>query len=188
MPTAKLRVTNHGSFLAEELENCAIPKDLRIVCADGDVRLHKIVFCAVASPTLLKVIKQNKEDDVIQILVPDASTCQVERLAHLLYTGQANCNGEEDFEDLKSLFHVLKVNTLSISLHENVDKIDEIENQPAGELQIEVIERKRITKPPIVIDDVGIRRSKRPKIKAKRLEDFETKVPNIKVDANPKGA
>ena len=155
------------------------------MCLDGDFMLHKIVFCAVASTTLLKAMKQNKEDDVIQILVPDAPRSQVEKLVQLLYTGQASCRSEEELNDLKSLSNLLKVSTLSISLHQNVG---EIENQP-GELQVEVIERKKIAKPPAVTapDDVGVRRSNRPKFKAKRLQDFETKVPFLKGDEHPKG-
>lgn len=188
MPSAKLSVSNHGHFLVQELENSSFPKDLRIVCLDGNVDMHKVLLAPMlVSSALLKAIKQNNEDDVIQILLPDTTKCLVERLAQLLYTGcTASFRGEQDIGDLKSLSNILNIDKLSLSVQRT--NVDEKDNTP-GDLQIEIIERKKLPRRPIAIapEDAGIRRSKRPRFKAKKLEDFETKSQTVETGETAKG-
>lgn len=165
----KLKLPNHGVFLAQELTNSSCPKDLRLICKDGEeVLTHKVLFAPLlVSQMLFKAIKQNTED-IIQIMLPDIQVATLKSFVRLLYTGQVdNVTGE----DLKSLSDIVLLHQFKPSW-EKVHK----DGSP-GSLQVQVNERKKV-KRPIVCEETDnpgfIRRSKREKFTAKKLLDFET--------------
>ena len=180
MALAKLKLATFGHFLVEELKSggsCA--KDLIIRCKDGDVLLHKVLVASL-SKSLFKILKQNSEDEVIQVILPDTSKFHASMLVQILYTGEASGIKKEDVDEIKSLANLLKFKSASFSLSVNTEESKSVSYRM--DLQIEMIERKRKEKPSVVIpnvDDVetaNVRRSRRPKFKAKKLDGFETKI------------
>ena len=177
MALAKLKLATFGHFLVEELKSggsCA--KDLIIRCKDGDVLLHKVLVASL-STSLFKILKQNSEDEVIQVILPDASKFHASMLVQILYTGEASGIKKEDVDEIKSLANLLKFKSASFSLSVNTEESKSVSYRM--DLQIEMIERKRKEKPSVVIPNVetaDVRRSRRPKFKAKKLDGFETKI------------
>ena len=182
MALAKLKLANFGHFLVEELKSggsCA--KDLIIRCKDGDVLLHKILVASL-STSLFKTLKQNCQDEVVQLILPDASKAHACMLVDILYSGQASGIKKEDVDEIQALANLLKFKSASFSLSVSTEECKS--SSYPMDLQIEMIERKRKEKPSPsvvipnddnVVDTANVRRSRRPRIKAKKLDGFETK-------------
>ena len=152
MALAKIKLANFGHFLVEELKSggsCA--KDLIIRCKDGDVLLHKVLVASL-STSLFKILKQNSEDEVIQVILPDASKFHASMLVQILYTGEASGIKKEDVDEIKSLANLLKFKSASFSLSVNTEESKSVSYRM--DLQIEMIERKRKEKPSVVIPNV----------------------------------
>lgn len=180
-PTAKLKLANHGHFLAEYLRQSRkfIQTDLVIRCSDGDVKMHKIVLAArTVSTSLIKTLKGNVDDETIYVLIPEAKKKSVENLVQLLYTAKVDHLSEDDIKDLNAVSNLLKLDSLSLSVVEG-NPIEGTSSTSEGQLSIELIEKKRPIKavkeiPPEDEDSNSIRRSKRSKIKNKLLSAYET--------------
>ena len=186
MGVAKLRLCNYRCFILEEIVSGRHPEDLMIRCRDGDVLLHKPLIALLTSSPLYKAIKQNTQDETIQIIVPSVSILHAQYLVQILYTGQVSGLTEEDVVEVKSLANLFKLKSaFSLSVTDEKSEKDNTALSKATttptELQIEMIERKRKDKPVMHIDGVeaddssGIRRSKRPRVKTKMLDGYETK-------------
>lgn len=176
---ARLKLSAKGLFTDFlKTSRDTIPTDMVIRCCDGDVTLHKVVLAArLNSVPLLKTLKQNLEDDVIWVILPDVHKANVDHLIQLLYGNKLEGLVEKDINELNSVSNLLKISSLSLRVVEK----DEATVDPKPRLKIEKIEKveKKKAKAPVSAqseeeDDGSVRRSKRAKLKNKTLDDFET--------------
>lgn len=176
MALANLKLSSPGHFLTEGLEDCltSIPSDLVIQCCDGKVFLHKVILAPrLVSQAFVKVLKAHFEDDLVHILIPDAFKSQVEHLVQLLYCGKTFTSvSEEDLEGLKTLAQLLKIGSLELT---TMLKDADTEHAEVPELSIAYFDKKKPAKKTLPFEDLeeslSLRRSKRPKIRNKRLDD-----------------
>lgn len=180
--TAKLKASNHGQHLADYLKHSleSVATDLVIKCSDGAVNLHKVVLAArLVSPAFIRSLKANVEDDVVQILIPEATKASLEHLVQLLYFSRTEPLVQEDVKGLNEISDLLKISSLSLNVEEDPEFIpEEFKEPPCNQVSVQIVERKKATRklPASILqeDPNSIRRSKRAKVKTKKLDDFET--------------
>ena len=125
----------------------------------------------------------NGEDDELIIIMPEVRRFYVEHIRNLLYTGQTEMISQKDIEELNKVLDLLKFSSLALSLVEGTNVVADNETENS-KLTMEIIEppRKRplkVYQPTIEEDSSLIRRSKRPKVKNKNLNDFETPLKGV---------
>jgi hypothetical protein len=187
----KLKLSNYGVILAENVSETltSLKSDLMLDCFDGQVGLHRVILAPHLSSFsgLLKALKSNHmecgADETVHILLPDVSKNQAENLVKLLYSGSTDPISKCKIEELQNLTQLLKMNALPVSTVISSDK--NLESFPRPELTavVQVVQPKKQQRAaqiqPLNVENEAeissiVRRSKRPKIKNKRLDDFET--------------
>lgn len=180
--TARLKLSAPGLFTDYlKTSRDTLSTDMVIRCCDGDVHLHKVVLAArLNSIPLLKTMKQNVEDDVMLMMLPDTQKSSVDHLIQLLYGNKVDGLVEKDINELNSVSNLLRISSLSLRVVEK----DESSESPKSKLRIEKIlkvekKKAKVSRPPPASqsddeDDSSVRRSKRAKVKNKTLDDFET--------------
>ena len=134
MPTLiNLSLVNHGYCLANSLKTFleTIPTDLEILCYDGKVKCHKVIFASQCqNQTFINDLASNPED-IAQILLPDISSVLLEQIIHLLYTGKLN----REIEDLEidDLTKILQLNKFHLTPNN-------VEAQDTSQMKLEVKE------------------------------------------------
>ena len=171
-----LLLVNHGYSLASSLKIFleTIPTDLEILCSDGIVKCHKVIFASQCqSQSLIKVLASNPEETA-QIVLPDISSVVIIQIIQLLYTGRLN--SEVEIDDIDDLTRTLQLNKFELTPND-----DEIHDTSELKLEVKEIEKKKRVKASKTNVEIsedqfseGPRRSKRPKLKTKHLKDFET--------------
>ena len=186
MPSTKIKISSYGSFLIQHLKNGSknLKTDLVIRCDDGDIHLHKVIIGAgTVSSAFLRSLKSNVEDDVLVIIMPEVRRKIVEHLRNLLYTGQTETIPQIEIEELNVVLDLLKISSLALNLVESTNVVAENEAE-SSRLTMEIIEQPRkrplkVHQPTIEEDSSLVRRSKRPKVKNKNLNDFETPLKGV---------
>ena len=177
MPTlTNLSLVNHGYSLANSLKIFleTIPTDLEILCSDGKLKCHKVIFVSQCkNQSLVKALASNPEETA-QIVLPDVSSVLLQEIIQLLYTGKLN--SQVEINEIDNLTRILQLKKFNLTPDD-----DEIQDTSEFKLEVREIEKKKRVKASktdveIREDQVseGPRRSKRPKLKTKHLKDFET--------------
>ena len=117
MPTAKVKLSNHGSYLSEHLKNGSdgMKTDLVIRCSDGDFHLHRVVLAAsLHSLAYLRALKTTEDEENQIIVIPDAKKSYINHLMSLLYTGRTENISAEEIDEINVVSDLLKISSLTL--------------------------------------------------------------------------
>ena len=185
---SKLKLENHGQFLAGHLSDCYESyqkKYVALVCEDGVVSIGKDILASqITSKTFVRTMKSNNEDEELIIIIPDVTASCMQHLVKLLYTGTTGQLSETNIDGIKTASELLKFDTLNLTVVEEVIAKSDFYVDDNLSLTIESVEAKskKRKKPPNETDkqeeeeessDV-VRRSARYRHKNSKLEEYDT--------------